>query len=157
MSSSIPPVPSSAPGTSKPASPERRGDSPLASRYAAVITTAQIGTLMYSTHRQPGPAEMTPPRNTPKTPEKPPIAPHAPSALTRSVPALKLVVRMDSAAGVIRAAPIPWASRAPTSVPAFGAAPPRTEVIANTAVPMTSVTRRPSRSASRPPSSRNPP
>jgi hypothetical protein len=69
-----------------------------------MITTAQIGTLMYSTHRQPGPAEMTPPRNTPRTPEKPPIAPHAPSALTRSVPTLKLVVRMDSGAGVIRAA-----------------------------------------------------
>src|ERR1700761_9150175 len=69
-----------------------------------MITTAQIGTLMYSTHRQPGPAVMTPPRNTPRTPEKPPIAPHAPSALTRSVPTLKLVVRMDSAAGVIRAA-----------------------------------------------------
>src|SRR5438477_10790994 len=69
-----------------------------------MITTAQIGGLMYSTHRQPGPAEMTPPRTTPRTPEKPPIAPHAPSALTRSVPTLKLVVRMDSAAGVIRAA-----------------------------------------------------
>src|SRR5690349_25015353 len=96
-----------------------------------MITTAQIGTLMYSTHRQPGPAEMAPPRNTPRTPEKPAIAPHAPSALIRSVPMLKLVVRMDRAAGVIRAAPIPWASRAPTTVPAFGAAPARTDGIRN--------------------------
>src|ERR1700751_2567950 len=106
-----------------------------------MITTAQSGALMYSTHRQLGPDEMTPPRNTPRIPPRPPIAPHAPSALTRSVPVLKLVVRADSAAGVIRAAPRPWASRAPTSVPAFGAAPPRTEEIANTAVPITRVTR----------------
>ena len=79
-------MPSSAPGVSKLASPDRRGASPLTSRYAAMTTTAQIGTLMYSTHRQPGPAAMTPPRNTPMAPEKPPIAPQAPSAFTRSVP-----------------------------------------------------------------------
>jgi hypothetical protein len=85
------------------------------------------------------------------------MPPYAPSAFTRSVPWLKLVVRMDSAAGVISAAPSPWASRAPISMPEFCASPPASDARPNSTVPATSVRRRPSRSANRPPSSRKPP
>jgi hypothetical protein len=91
MSSSIPPVPRMAPGTSKL---ERSGpvfpDGPVASagssRNAAASTIAQTGRFTNRTHRQPGPAEITPPRKTPATEAMPAIAPQAPSAFTRSVP-----------------------------------------------------------------------
>ena len=45
---------------------------------------------------------------------------------------------MDSAAGDISAAPSPWTSRAPTSVPEFWASPPASEATPNSAVPVTS-------------------
>ena len=45
------------------------------------------------------------------------------------VPSLKVVVRMDSAAGSIMAAPNPWASRAPISTPESGASPPVSDML----------------------------
>lgn len=49
-------------------------------------TSAQTGGFTNRTHRQPGPADSTPPRKTPAMAEIPPMAPQAPSAFTRSVP-----------------------------------------------------------------------
>ena len=80
-----------------------------------------------------------------------------PSARLRSLPWLNVVVRMDSPAGAIMAAPAPWASRAPISMPASVARPPASELAANSVVPAASSRRRPSRSAARPPSSSSPP
>jgi len=82
---------------------------------------------------------------------------HAPIALTRSLPSANDVVSVDSAAGVIIAAPSPWASRAPISMAALAASPPASDDSPNSAVPAISIRRRPNRSAARPPTSRNPP
>ena len=65
----------------------------------------------------------------------PETAPQTPSARLRSVPWLNVVVRMDSPAGAIIAAPAPWASRAPISMPALAARPPASEQAANSVVP----------------------
>src|SRR6266851_5039338 len=89
--------------------------------------SAQTGRLTNSTHRQPGPCDSTPPRNTPAAAASPEIAPQVPSARLRSVPWLNVVVRMDSPAGAIIAAPAPCPSRAPISMPALAARPPASE------------------------------
>jgi hypothetical protein len=59
--------------------------------------------------------------------------------------------------GLLMAAPTPWTRRAATRVPEFWATRQATEESANRAVPPTRMRRRPSRSAARPPNSRNPP
>ena len=56
-----------------------------------------------------------PPARTPAAAPKPPTAPHAPSAMLRSRPSVKVVVRIESADGVIVAAPSPWRARAAMS------------------------------------------
>src|SRR6266498_3293383 len=122
----MPPVASTAPGTSKP--PGRAaGRPPGTSRKAPARISAQTGRLTNSTHRHPGPWDSTPPRNTPAAAARPEIAPQTPSARLRSSPELKLVVRIDSPAGAIIAAPTPCPSRAPTSMPAPVARPPAGE------------------------------
>lgn len=50
---------------------------------------------------------MTPPRKTPAAAAIPLTAPHAPSAVLRSLPSRKLIVSSESAAGAISAAPAP--------------------------------------------------
>src|SRR5258708_25901974 len=77
------------------------------SRYAATSTSTQIGGLTKNTQRHPGPPDSRPPARTPTTGAAPTIAPHAPRALSRSVPWLKLVVRIDSPAGLLIGAPRP--------------------------------------------------
>ena len=57
----------------------------------------------------------TPPSSTPAAAPKPPTAPQTPSAMLRSLPSAKVVVRIDSAAGEMIAAPRPWSARAPIS------------------------------------------
>src|SRR6266516_1845031 len=86
-------------------------------RAAPARMSTQTGRLTNSTHRHPGPWDSTPPRNTPAAAARPEIAPQTPSARLRSSPELKLVVRIDSPAGAIIAAPTPCPSRAPTSMP----------------------------------------
>ena len=49
-----------------------------------------------------------PPRSTPAAAPKPPTAPQTPSAMFRSRPSAKVVIRIASAAGEIVAAPRPW-------------------------------------------------
>jgi hypothetical protein len=91
----------------------------------------------------------SPPKNNPTAEPSPLIPAHTPSALCRSE-SWKVVVRMDSAAGDIIAAPKPWASRAPTSSPWLSANPQASEETANSAVPAISSRRRPSRLRDRP-------
>jgi hypothetical protein len=80
------------------------------------------------------------------------MAAQAPSAMLRSRGFVKLVVRIESAAGDIMAAPIPCARRAPMSTPSPCAAPPTSEASANRMSPPRRMRRRPKRSAARPPS-----
>ena len=66
-----------------------------------------IGTLTKKIHDQLSVAVRTPPMSTPAAAPKPPTAPHTPSAMLRSRPSTKVTDRIDSAAGVITAAPRP--------------------------------------------------
>ena len=76
-----------------------------------------------------------PPRRTPAAAPKPPTAPQAPSAMLRSRPSLKVVVRIESADGVIAAAPSPWSARAPISDSSLQASPQRSDPIEKTTRP----------------------
>jgi hypothetical protein len=87
----------------------------------------------------------------------PPVADQTPSALLRSAPSSKVVIRIDSAVGAMIAAEIPWTIRAAIRKPPVGANPQASEEIRNRAVPTTNMRRRPSRSARRPPSRSSPP
>ena len=105
-SSIRPPVIEAAPGRSKwrwrrPArlSGSRNG--------AAAITAMPTGTLTKKIHDQLRPLVRTPPSSTPAAPPLPETAPQIPSARLRSRPSLKVVVRIDSAAGESSAAPRP--------------------------------------------------
>jgi hypothetical protein len=155
ISSSMLAVTSTAPTASKPPGTDRPW-SAFRIRNAPNSTSAASGRLTKNTHRQPNSWVSSPPKNNPTIEAIPLIPAHTPSALCRSE-SWKVVVRMDSAAGVIIAAPKPWASRAPTSSPWLSANPQASEEAANSAVPAISSRRRPSRSPARPPSSRNPP
>jgi hypothetical protein len=155
ISSSMLAVTSTAPTASKPLGAGRPW-SAFRIRNAPKSTSAAIGMLTKNTHRQPKYVVSSPPRINPTAEAIPLIPAHTPRALCRSEP-WKVVVRMDSAAGDIIAAPKPWASRAPTSTPWLLAKPQASEETANTTVPATNSRRRPSRSPARPPSSRNPP
>ena len=64
---------------------------------------------------------------TPAAAPKPPTAPQAPSAMLRSRPSVKVVVRIESAAGVIVAAPRPWSARATMSDVSSHASPQSSE------------------------------
>ena len=65
------------------------------------------GTLTKKIHSQPRYLVRTPPASTPTAAPEPPIAPQIPSALFRSAPSSKVVVMIESAAGVMIAAPRP--------------------------------------------------
>ena len=98
-----------------------------------------------------------PPASTPIAPPAPLTAPKAPSALLRSAPSGNIARIRASAAGAISAAPRPSTARAATSTGAERASPQASDAAVNTPVPVISNFRRPSRSADRPPRSRNPP
>ena len=116
-----------------------------------------IGTLTHSTHSQLSHSVSMPPSSTPTAPPEPATAPHTPIALLRSGPSAKVTVRIDSAAGETIAAPSPWAARAAMSMPSLVENPPTSEATLNTTSPRMNILRRPTRSATRPPSSRKPP
>ena len=155
ISSSMLAVTSTAPTASKPPGTDRPW-SAFRIRNVPNSTSAASGRLMKNTHRQPNSWVSSPPKNNPTIVAIPLTPAHTPSALCRSE-SWKVVVKMDSAAGVIIAAPKPWASRAPTSSPWLSANPQASDETANSEVPATSSRRRPNRSPARPPSSRNPP
>ena len=98
-----------------------------------------------------------PPSRTPAAPPLPEAAPQIPSATLRSRPSLKVVVRIESAAGASSAAPSPCRPRKAISEPDDHASPSRSEKTVNTAIPAMNTRRRPSRSAMRPPSRSTPP
>ena len=100
---------------------------------------------------------MIPPRSTPAAAPLPPIAPQIPSALFRSAPSSNVVVMIESVAGDTSAAPRPCTARAATSTPIEPASPHASDAREKSATPAMNTRRRPSRSARRPPSSRNPP
>jgi hypothetical protein len=87
----------------------------------------------------------------------PPVAPDAPIARLRSAPSGKVRIRIDKAAGVIVAAPTPCTARAAISVAPEDASPHAKDASVKTPTPMSSIRRRPSRSANRPPSKRSVP
>ena len=71
----------------------------------------------------------TPPSSTPATAPNAPTPPHAPSAAFRSFPSAKVVIRIESAAGVMIAAPSPWKARAPIRGPSPQANPETSEAV----------------------------
>src|SRR5919201_1768451 len=115
------------------------------------------GTLTKKIHDQLSALVRTPPMRTPAAAPKPPTAPHTPSAMLRSRPSVKVVERIDSAAGVITAAPRPWNARAEMSDASDHARPAKSEASEKTTRPARKIRLRPSRSAARPPSNRKPP
>ena len=76
-----------------------------------------------------------------------------PNALPRSLGLVKVVASSDSAAGASIAPKTPWAARADTSIVKLTEAPPMAEAMAKPARPVMNITRRPTKSASRPPNS----
>ncbi len=131
----------------------------LSSNSSGASTAAMrpIGTFTNSTQRQLSPLVRIPPSSTPAAPPAPATAPQMPSARLRSAPSEKVVVMIESAAGETIAAPRPWIARAAISHASDRASPPPSEANENTTRPIMNMRLRPSRSASRPPSSRNPP
>ena len=95
--------------------------------------------------------------STPAAAPLPPIAPQMPSALFRSEPSSNVVVMIDSVAAEMIAAPTPCTARAAISTPIVFASPHAREAAEKIATPIMNIRRRPSRSAARPPSKRNPP
>ena len=75
-------------------------------KIAARTSTAATG-LTKNTQRHPGPSVSSPPSSTPAADASPPTPPQTPRAVWRSLPSLKVVVRIESAAGSIIAAPAP--------------------------------------------------
>jgi hypothetical protein len=68
-----------------------------------------------------------------------------------------MFITIERAAGIISAAPRPWAARIAIRSASPPASAQPSEAAVNTPSPSISIRRRPSRSAKRPPSSRNPP
>ena len=126
-------------------------------RGAASALNRPMGTFTNSTQRQLSPLVRIPPSSTPAAPPAPATAPHTPSARLRSSPSANVVVMIDSAAGETIAAPMPCTARAAISHASDCASPPSSEASENVTSPIMNIRRRPSRSASLPPSSRKPP
>ncbi len=100
---------------------------------------------------------MTPPTNTPNAAAALAIIAHTDRARLRSGPSGNVLVITDSAAGETIAAPSPCTARAAISHPGDCARPQASDAMVNRTTPVISTRRRPSRSAARPPSSRQPP
>ncbi len=126
-------------------------------RGASTAAPRPIGTLIQKIHSQPQVSASTPPRITPTMDAIPDSEPHTPSALLRSGPSAKVLVRIARAAGVISAAPKPWTAREAMSIVPFSARPEVSDASAKITKPIWISRRRPKVSASRPPSSRKPP
>ena len=80
-----------------------------------------------------------------------------PRALLRSAPSSNVVITIESADGVITAAPTPCTARDAMSTPSDQASPQKSEAIEKMTTPMMKTRRRPYRSARRPASRRKPP
>src|SRR6202451_1374454 len=98
-----------------------------------------------------------PPATTPTVAPLAPMAPQIPSALFRSAPSGNMFITIDSAAGSTAAAPRPWTPRMMIRNVLVVASAQPSEAAVNSASPAVNTRLRPSRSAARPPSSKNPP
>ncbi len=152
---SIPAVTVTAPGTSYPPDVSSRGLFGI-SLSANSSTISATGPGIRKVQRQPT-SVSRPPRIRPS--EKPLAAQVVKilSARFRSGPSWKVVVRMESAAGAVNAAAMPFTNRAAMSSSGLVASELSIETTAKTASAIRKTRRRPSRSAVRPPSSRKPP
>jgi hypothetical protein len=108
--------------------------------------------LMKKIHSQPGPSTSGPPISHAAVAPIPPSAPQIPSALVRSEPSVKVVAMIESAVGVMIAAPIPCTTRAARSAAGDQASPHTSDAAVKRRTPVMKRRRRPSRSAARPPS-----
>src|SRR5215471_18124082 len=127
------------------------------SRTAPATATTPRTTLTYRHQRQDRYSVRNPPSSSPTAPPAPAMAPKTPNALPRSAGSVNVTVSVDSAAGASIAPNAPCAPRPITSTAKLFAAPPSAEAAAKPTSPMISIRRRPTRSDSRPPSSRRPP
>jgi hypothetical protein len=106
---------------------------------------------------QPAYRVSSPPASTPMVAPAAPMPPQMPSALLRSAPSANMFITMDSAAGTTTAAPRPWMPRMMIRNVSVVASAQASEAAVKSASPAMNIRRRPSRSAARPPSNRNPP
>ena len=82
----------------------------LSRRSSGLTATSAMptGTLMKKIHDQASELVRKPPSSTPAAAPLPETAPQTPSAMLRSRPSAKVVVRIESAAGASSAPPRPW-------------------------------------------------
>ena len=82
---------------------------------------------MKKIHSQLSRSVKIPPRRTPAAAPNMPTAPQTPSAMLRSRPSRKVVIRIERAAGEMTAAPRPCSDRAPISDASLHASPATSE------------------------------
>ena len=131
----------SAPATSKLRPRSRRRSRTTAKATAAAASA--IGGLINSTQRQLSTSVITPPSSTPAAPPRPFIAAHIPIARWSRGPGSNEAVMIASEHAAISAPASPWKARAAISTPWLGAAPPASEVAANSTSAATKVRRCP--------------
>ncbi len=93
---------------------------------------------------------MTPPSSGPIASAMAETPAQTPIAVPRSL-AANVAVMIESVAGIISAAPMPWTARAPISSVALPESPQSSEETVKTTRPMMKIRRRPTRSPSLPP------
>jgi hypothetical protein len=112
--------------------------------------------LMYRHHLHDSHWVAAPPSNRPSTAPLAAIAEKMANALARPSGWVKVMLKVDGAAGARMAAKTPRAARAATRTAKLPAAPPTTDAAAKPTSPMIKVRRTPTRWDNRPPSSRLP-
>ncbi|SFI94901.1 hypothetical protein SAMN05216525_11652 [Bradyrhizobium sp. Gha] len=123
---------------------------------ALIAVAAAIGTFMRKTDCQPNEATRTPPAKAPIVAPDEEIRLHTPRARLRSTPSAKMVFIKATVEGNNIDPPTPWTMRAAITISIDFAAAPITDPIPNTIREKTKVRLRPSRSAARPPSIKQP-
>ena len=113
-----------------------------------------MGTLIQKIHCQDAYSVMPPPMTGPSATPRPPIAPHSPSARPRRSGAVTLASRV-SVSGMTIAPPTPCTARAAISTPMLGASAAAALASGEHGQPDASSRRRPNRSPSAAPVSRN--
>src|SRR5258708_20335420 len=118
----IPPVTSTVPARSKRLLAAAGRSAGRTARTAGAITAHAIG-FTNITHRHPGPSTRAPPSRIPTADESPATAPQTPRARLRSLPAVNVVVRVESAPGSINPPPAPPPTPPPPHTPDLSPSP----------------------------------
>ena len=113
-----------------------------------------MGTLIQKIQFQDTPSTMAPPTRGPMAMARPPTAPQAPRATPRRS-ATTAAERSVRVSGVTMAAPMPWAMRPMSNISTLVDMAEKAEAAVKMATPMTNMRRRPKRSPSAAPVSRN--